>query len=137
MRTTIHHKDIEPTPPLAEYIETKLVRPVERLMSSSGDEVPILDIEVGRGTHHHHKGTVFYAAVHLTVGKRVLRAEEYATDVRGACDAARKALERELLGERGRVQALARRRGRRAKAETRLDPAAQFARKGRIREEGE
>jgi len=137
MRTTIRHKDLDMTPALSEYIEKKLVSSVARFVAASGGDLPILDIEVGRGTHHHHKGIVFYAAAHLTVGRLVLRAEEYARDVREACDEVRKSLEREWLGEKGRATALARRRGRRVKAETRLDPAAQFARRGRIREEGE
>ena len=46
-------------------------------------------------------------------------------------------LEREILAYKSRLRALEKRGARRLKKDMRLDPAARFYRKGRMREEGD
>ena len=137
MRVTIRKKNIEITPALEVYLETKLLKPLKRsLKGIIGSELPILDLEVGRSTRHHHKGKVYRVAASLIIGKINLRAEEESEDIRSACDLLEEDLEREILKFKGGSRAKTLRLARAAKKELHLDPLARFYRKGRMREEG-
>ena len=92
----MHQKNLEFTPSLSAAIESKLVKPLEkRLQNFVGKDLPILTLELGRSTRHHHKGNVFYAEGNLSIGKKLLRAEVTDQDIHTACDL----LKDELLGE--------------------------------------
>ncbi|MDP3772430.1 MAG: HPF/RaiA family ribosome-associated protein [bacterium] len=140
MRTTIRQKDLEMTPSLAEYIEQKIVRPVRKHLRQHGEasDGVLLDLEVGRTTHHHHKGLVYRASAGLTLqdGKN-FRVEAVETDIRVACDAVGDELTREIVHHKGRTLSLLKRSGRRAKQYLRIDPVAWFSRGKRERDEGE
>ncbi len=95
MRVTIHQKNLEVTPALSDFINSKLVKPLEKRLKKFESLSPLLEIEVARSTRHHHKGKVYHAEANLTLGGVLLRAEVDDEDVRTACDL----LEKELLGE--------------------------------------
>ena len=95
MRVAIRQKNLEVTPALADFINSKLVRPLSRRLKKFEALSPLLEIEVGRSTRHHHKGKIYHAEVNLTLGGALLRAEVDDQDIRTACDL----LEKELLGE--------------------------------------
>ena len=98
MRVSIHQKNLEITPALSDFINSKLVKPLERRLKNFEKLSPLLEIEVARTTRHHHKGKVYHAEANLTLGGDLLRAEVDDQDIRTACDL----LEKELLGELSR-----------------------------------
>ena len=137
MRITIRHKSFDITPALGVYIESKILKPIRRLLKNiAGTQLPVLDLEFSRVTRHHRKGLVYHAEANLSVGDMRLRAEIDCEDMRAACDLVEEELERQIVQLKGRRSALEKRGARRAKKELHLDPAARFFRKGRIREEG-
>lgn len=137
MRVTIRQKNLEITPALRIYIESKVLKPIHRLLKDvEGKELPVLTIEVGRTTRHHRKGAVYHTAAGFSFNGTILHAEAEDEDIRAACDLLEEELEREILTYKGRTITLQKRGARRAKKETRLHPSARFFRKGRIRDEG-
>lgn len=137
MRITIRRKNLEITPALQVYIESKLLKPIRRLISkTAGQELPILDMEFYRNTRHHRKGDVYHAEANLNIGRRAIRAKVDDVDMRSAIDLLEEELRRSILDFKGRARARELRGERQAKKELRLDPAARLHRKGRIRNEG-
>lgn len=137
MRVTVRRKNLDITPALLKYIETKLLKPIRRLMQSLAvKDLPILDLEIGRTTRHHRKGRVYHAEANLSLDGKMLRAEVDDEDVRAACDLLEEELEREILDYKNRARALERRGARRAKKDLRFDRRARFYRRGRTWNEG-
>ncbi len=137
MRVTIRKKGLDLTDTLREYIERKIVQPVQkRLQGLDKTDSPILDIEVARTTHHHHKGMVYSVSASLTLKDKPIRAEAVDTDIHAACDALENELTREIVAYKGKALALLKRMARRAKKDLHFATAARLFRKGRIRNEG-
>jgi len=87
---------IDRTPSLENYIERKLA-PLSKFIREF-DETGEAEvwIEISRTTRHHRKGEVFFAAADLRLPKKILRAEEYAEDVRTAIDRVKDTLRLEI-----------------------------------------
>lgn len=137
MRLTIRQRDVEMTDALREYIAQKLVRPVEkRLKRLALSDMPILDIEMSRITHHHHKGLVYAATATLAIGKHTIRAEAVDMQIHAACDALEDELTREIVAYKTRQRSVFLRGARKAKQYLRISPAAWFRRGSRERDEG-
>ena len=137
MRVTIRQKNLIITPALRVYIESKLLKPLRRLLQKTiSQELPILDLDFSRTTLHHNKGKVFKAGASLSLGARLFRAEVEDEDIRACCDLLEEEIEREILKFKGRQRSLERKGSRKAKKDLRLDKAARLYRKGRIRNEG-
>ncbi len=135
MRTTIRQKDLEITPSLQEYIERKIVQPVGKFLKRNvATDLPVLDIEVGRTTRHHHKGNVFHASATLTIGRRVIRADATDADIHAACDTLENELKREIDTFRSKASAVQKRAARAIKQQVRYTKAARIKQKGRVRE---
>lgn len=84
------------TPALKAYIEKKLA-PLAKFIKrfdEKGDAE--IWLEVSRTTRHHRKGDVFVAAADLRLPRKILRAEEYAEDIRIAIDRAKDTLRLEI-----------------------------------------
>ncbi|MDP3710668.1 MAG: ribosome-associated translation inhibitor RaiA [bacterium] len=98
MRVVIHKKNLEITPSLQDFIETKLIKPVEKVLKNiSGKELPLLEIEIGRNTKHHLKGKVYHVEANLSIGGIFLRAEIDEDDAHKACDMLKDELLREIV----------------------------------------
>ena len=137
MRVNIRHKDIEITDSLREYVDEKIVRPVEKLLKRADDSSdPVLDIEVSRTTQHHHKGEVFRASATLALGHRTIRASAEDTDIHAACDTLENELKREITRYKTSSLSIAKRLGRRAKQLMRINPSAWLGRGKRDWHEG-
>ncbi len=137
MKITIRQKDLEITPTLAEYIDKKVVQPVRKFLKrNASTDLPVLDIEVGRTTKHHHKGNVFRASATLSIGKRVIRADATDADIHAACDQLENELKREIDTFKSKASAVQKRASRAIKQQVRYAKAARIKQKGRIREEG-
>lgn len=128
---------MEITPALGIYVETKLLKPLRRLLKSHpSQELPILDLEFGRTTRHHLKGKIYHAEATLSLDGKILRAEVDEEDIRAACDFLEAELKKEIINYKNKALALHKREARRVKKDLRLNPAARMYRKGRIRDEG-
>ena len=95
MKITIK-SSIQLTPALEAYIENKfapLAKFVKHLEEMSETE---LRLEIGRTSRHHNKGEVFVAVVDLRLPKKILRAEEYAENIRDAINQAKNTLRLEI-----------------------------------------
>lgn len=137
MRISIRMKDLDMTMALRAYVQSKIVKTVERLLKRAVEsELPVLDIEIERGSRHHRKGNVYHVAVNLAVGRQMFRAEVEDEDVRAAIDLVSEQVESEIGRFKSRRAALFKRGARIAKKEIRLDSAARKYRKGKIWNEG-
>ena len=137
MRVNIRHKDIEITPSLREYLGMKIIQPVGKLLKRAGDaDSPMLDIEVARTTHHHHKGEVYRASATLSLEGKTLRASAEDVDIHAACDTLEDELKREISHFKTSSFSVLKRLGRRAKQLMRVSPAAWLGRGKRNWHEG-
>lgn len=137
MRITIRQKNLEITLALRSYIESKLISPVQKLVRGIKlPDLPILDLEVGRTTQHHHKGKVYRVAANLALNGKLIRAEAEDVDVHAACDLVEDELKREITHYKTRASSLLKRGARAVKRELRFDRAARLFTKGRVRNEG-
>lgn len=98
------------TPALEHYIEAKLA-PLAKFVKHSDDtgEAAIW-LEISRTSEHHKKGEVYMAAADLRLPGKILRAEEYAEDIRVAIDHVRDTLHLEI--EKYKTKLLGRRRSK-------------------------
>jgi len=137
MRVTVRQKDVEMTPALREYIERKIVRPVEkRLKREASPDAVIFDIEAARISRHHHKGMVFCMSASLAIGALLIRAEAVDVEIHAACDRLKDELLREIVGYKTKPRSLLKRGARMAKQYLRINPAAWLRRGSRERDEG-
>ena len=137
MRVTIRQKNLDITPALHVYIDSKVLKPVRRLLQYTKDSaLPVLDLEFERSTMHHKKGKVFRAEATLTLNGRRIRAAVGDEDIRACCDRLKEELERGILNYKSKKTAISRRVARSVKKSLRLDPLARKSRGARDREEG-
>ena len=97
MKIQIKSTNLELTPPMREYIETR-VGSLKKMLAKydKGNDLGIA-IEVARTSHHHHKGDeVYYAEATLGLPDKVLRAEAKHSDIHNAVNKVRDLLKREL-----------------------------------------
>ena len=105
MRTIFKGKNTELTLALRTYIESKLVKPTEKLISKNdAKENLLLEIEISRTTKHHRKGMVWWAEANLKIGKRLIRAEQSGEDPREVIDLVEEELKREIVAYKGKSQ---------------------------------
>jgi ribosomal subunit interface protein len=84
------------TPSLRTYIDNKLGSLAKFVKQFDETGEAEIWLEISRTTEHHRKGEVFKAAADLRLPKKILRAEEYAEDIRVAIDHARNTLHLEI-----------------------------------------
>lgn len=96
MKIRIKATNLELTPAIEEYIETK-IESLGRLMKRFKDRgVPKMEVEIARTTKHHKKGDVFYAEINLYLPGKDLRAEYSASDIQAAIDKVKDKLKIEI-----------------------------------------
>lgn len=96
MRINIKATNLELTPAIQSYVETKigsLSRFLKRFESQS--EIQVF-IEIARTTRHHHKGDIFYAEANLKLPQGFLRASYSDWDIRVAIDKIKNKLQQEI-----------------------------------------
>ena len=138
MRVTIRQKDLEITSALETYINEKIVASVEKFLKrGASEDLPLLDIEVGRTTFHHKKGQVYRVSATLTLAHKVIRAEAEDEEIHAACDKIEEELTREITSFKTRSFSLFKRAARQMKDQLRFNPlyhakrAAGFFRRGK------
>ena len=96
MKITIK-KNLDLTPPLRIYIDEKLAPLAKFIKKFEEAGEAELWLELSRTTRHHEKGEeVYLAAVDLGLPGKIIRAEEYADDVRKAIDRIKDTLRLEI-----------------------------------------
>lgn len=88
---------MEMTDAIANYLEKRIVS-LEKFVQNVEDA--IARIEVGKTSHHHHKGDIFRAEINLEYGDHKFRAVAESSDLYKAIDLMRD----EIVGEVTRAQ---------------------------------
>ncbi len=83
MKLNIKATNLELTPAIQEYIETKM-EAVTRFLGNL--DIVNFDFEVELTTKHHNKGEIFRAEANLAVAKDLLRVEKTEADLYKAID---------------------------------------------------
>jgi ribosomal subunit interface protein len=103
MKITIK-STVDLTPALEAYIEKKFA-PLEKFLKHFEENGEIeVRLEIGRTSNHHNKGEVFAAIVDVRLPKKILRAEEYAEDMRTAIDQAKDTLRMEIEKHKAKLK---------------------------------
>ncbi len=94
----IHLKatEIDLTPSLKTYAESKLGALAKMIVKAERTSEPELVVEIGRTTRHHHRGLVYRAEANLRLPGKMIRAEHIDLDLRVAIDRLRDKLHLEL-----------------------------------------
>lgn len=96
MKITVKSTNLDLTPSLHIYIETKMSDLGKLVKKFDAEGAVSLRLEVGRATQHHHKGNVFMAEANLILPGKTLRAVEYSDDIRRAIDILKHTLRMEI-----------------------------------------
>ena len=116
MRVVLKQKNLAFTPAIREYVEKKLVSPVQKLIGRGrAEELVILEIEIARTTTHHRKGLVYYAEANISLGKKLVRVQSQDQDIYAAIDALKDELEGRLKSLKEKSVSVDRKRARNAK----------------------
>ncbi|MBI2594942.1 MAG: ribosome-associated translation inhibitor RaiA [Candidatus Colwellbacteria bacterium] len=95
MRINIQAPNLELTPALTEYIETK-IGGLEKFLKKFNPENVLARVDVGRGSKHHRHGKVYHVDVNLLLPHGTIRATHDDEDIRKAINAVRDILQREI-----------------------------------------
>jgi ribosomal subunit interface protein len=110
MKINVQKANAFVTPVLAAYVEEKLAPLAKFVKQFDETGEAAVWVELTRTTKHHKKGGEVYCAIaDLRLPKKILRAEEYAEDIRVAIDHARDTLRLEI--EKYRTKFMEPRRG--------------------------
>ena len=94
---------MEMTPSIEEYVHKK-VDVLTKFIDS--DTEALAEIEIGRTTHHHHKGDVYKAEINLTIGKRIFRADVAESDLYTAIDVMKDRIAQEVSTQKDKDMSL-------------------------------
>lgn len=108
MRINIKTTNMELTSAISKYVEEKL-QSVEKFAIAHKNEEPLVEVEIGKTTNHHHSGEVFRAETNLSVRGKQFRAVSEKTDLYAAIDDMRNELVRELNSHKDKTRTLFRR----------------------------
>jgi len=86
MNLDIKATNLELTPAIKRYIETKLSGLSRFLEKWEKLGKVKAKFELAKTTNHHNKGEIFYAEMNLNLGEKMLRAEHSADDAYKAID---------------------------------------------------
>ena len=136
MKLAVKGINLAVTASLRDYVDEKLVRSVEKLLSVPAHQSSVLAIELIRSTRHHKKGVVWEAAASLQVPGQHIESRVSAGEMHAAIDELEDVLKREIKKYKERSRSRELRGARRVKKDIHFDRSARLFRKGRIRNEG-
>ncbi|MBI5306399.1 ribosome-associated translation inhibitor RaiA [Candidatus Wolfebacteria bacterium] len=97
MNIIIKATQLDLTPAIREYVETKIGL-LDKLLKKFEIKSEIkVEVEIARSTKHHRHGNVFYAEANIHLPKKTLRAEHFDVDIRIAIDNIKKKLYQEIV----------------------------------------
>ena len=137
MKVVVQGVNVSITPSLRQYVDGKLIRTVEKLLSRHPSyEATTLGLELVRETRHHKKGNVWRATANLRLPGKRFSQRASAEDIHAAVDELEDILKRELTKYKERSRSREFRGARQAKKDLHLSRSARLYRNGRIRNEG-
>ena len=102
MQVDIKAKNIELTDAIRSAVMTKM-KSLEKKVAGFGESVTA-EVEVGKTTHHHHKGEVFRAEVHVRLPGKLVYAEKTHEDLYAAVNEAKREAERQIIDYKEKLQ---------------------------------
>jgi putative sigma-54 modulation protein len=96
---------MELTSAISNYVEEKL-KSVEKFAVSHKSEEPLVEVELGKTSNHHHGGFIFRAETNLRIRGRQFRAVSEQVDLYAAVDDMRNELVRELSSNKEKARTL-------------------------------
>ncbi len=108
MKIKITTTNIELTSAIESYVDEKM-RGVEKFAAPHENEDPVVEVEIGKTTNHHHSGDVFKAEASIRVRGKHFRATSEMSDLYAAIDDMRNELVRELSSHKDKTRTLMRR----------------------------
>jgi len=104
MQIDIKAINLELTPIIREYIETK-IGSLSRFLKRFEEEREIrVFVEIARTTRHHKSGDVFCAEASFMIGKKLLLAEHTDWDIRIAIDKVKDKLQQEIKKHKEKLE---------------------------------
>jgi putative sigma-54 modulation protein len=86
MKIVIKSTKLDLTPTIEDYAKKKL-ETLQRFLKKFEKESELeMFVEISKTTRHHHKGDIFYAELNLSLPKKMIRIEEYHSDIYAAID---------------------------------------------------
>lgn len=97
MNINIKATNLELTPFIKEYIESKILSLSKFI--EKWEKIGAVDVkfELARTTNHHHKGKVYYAEINLALGGKMLRAEHSGEDIHEVIDKIKDIIKEEII----------------------------------------
>lgn len=103
---------MEMTPAIQDYVDKK-IDALTKFIDSQVDA--LAEIEIGRTSSHHHKGDVYQAEAHVTVGKDRFHADVTESDLYVAIDVMKDRLMQEISTQKDKKLSLFKRGQKRIK----------------------
>lgn len=137
MKITIKATNLKLTSALRNYVEEK-IGGLERFIQGAGFEDKLskkgkppveIWVEIGKTTHHHHKGKVFRAEGQMKIPGKSLRSESIKEDLHLAIDDVRSELQRELKSYMKKRGSRYKKTARRVKDLIRFSPLTRLKRR--------
>lgn len=95
MRINIQAPNLELTPALTQFIESK-IGGLGKFLKKFNSENILIEVDLGRSTRHHRHGKVYHVDVNLILPGGTLRAAHDDEDIRKAIVAVKDKLQREI-----------------------------------------
>jgi ribosomal subunit interface protein len=108
MKIKITTTNIDLTSAIEAYVDEK-INSVEKFAVAHKSEDPVVEVEIGKSTNHHHSGDVFRAEANMVVRGKHFRATSETTDLYAAIDDMRNELVRVLSSDKDKTRTLFRR----------------------------
>lgn len=97
MNIIIKATQLDLTPSIREYIETK-IGSLDHFMTRFEDQSEVkVEVEIARTTNHHRHGDIFQAEANLHLPRKTLRAEHSDSDIHAAIDIVKDKLHKEII----------------------------------------
>jgi ribosomal subunit interface protein len=121
MNISIKSKDLELNQKLKDYVEEKINKTLDRLLSQ--EKTPLnAEIELSRLNWHHKKGNIFEAEINLILHGHMLVLREGGQTIEQAIDQLKDEIEREIKKHKGKEMTVDRKKERLFKKILSLSP---------------
>jgi ribosomal subunit interface protein len=94
MKLIITTKNVSLNEALRTFVENK-IGGLKRFLKDSNNLIEVR-VEIGKPSHHHRSGEIFYAEANMKIGKKLLRANSNNYDLRYAIVEVKKQLQTQI-----------------------------------------
>lgn len=97
MKIIIKTTNIELTDAINSYVNKK-IGSLEKFLKRYEENSELnLNVEIAKTTKHHHKGDIFYTEINLRLPHKLLRVEEYNSDLYKSIDLAKDRMHEQII----------------------------------------